>query len=110
MIYDCPFARHQNVSEITLVFKNAAAPGNCARIRFPWYVAGRRVKVVPQYALGFHLDAPPGSGTLLLGFAHERTVCFTVNCIGGAEKGVKANQGRELSAGGHEKWTGGIGP
>jgi hypothetical protein len=26
------------------------------------YVAGRRVKVVPRYALGFHLDAPPGSG------------------------------------------------
>jgi hypothetical protein len=34
----------------------------CARIRFPLYVAGRRVKVVPRYALGFHLDPPPGSG------------------------------------------------
>jgi len=32
-----------------------------ARIRFPLYVAGRRVKVVPRYALGFHLDPPPGS-------------------------------------------------
>ena len=34
----------------------------CARIQFPLYVAGRRVKVVPRYALGFHLDAPPASG------------------------------------------------
>jgi hypothetical protein len=33
-----------------------------ARIQFPLYVAGRRVKVVPRYALGFHLDPPPGSG------------------------------------------------
>ncbi len=33
----------------------------CARIRFQLYVAGRRVKVVPRYALGFHLDPPPGS-------------------------------------------------
>jgi hypothetical protein len=34
----------------------------CARIQIPWYVAGRRVKVVPRYALGFHLDAPTGFG------------------------------------------------
>ena len=34
----------------------------CARIQIPWYVAGRRVKVVPRYALGFHLDPPPGFG------------------------------------------------
>src|ERR1700686_4741370 len=27
------------------------------------YVAGRPVKVVPRYALGFHLDPPPGSGS-----------------------------------------------
>jgi hypothetical protein len=27
------------------------------------YVAGRRIKVVPRYALGFHLDAPPGFGS-----------------------------------------------
>jgi len=32
------------------------------------YVAGRRVKVVPRYALGFHLDAPPGFGAFRLGF------------------------------------------
>jgi hypothetical protein len=31
--------------------------------QIPWYVAGRRIKVVPRYALGFHLDAPPGSET-----------------------------------------------
>jgi hypothetical protein len=36
----------------------------CARIQISWYVAGRRIKVVPRYALGFHLDAPPGSGAL----------------------------------------------
>ena len=33
-----------------------------ARIQISWYVVGRRVKVVPRYALGFHLDAPTGSG------------------------------------------------
>src|ERR1039458_8082460 len=36
-----------------------------ARIQFQLYVAGRRVKVVPRYALGLHLDPPPGSGSLL---------------------------------------------
>ena len=35
----------------------------CARIQIPMYVAGRRVKVVPRYALGFHLDAQPDSGS-----------------------------------------------
>src|SRR5208337_5175930 len=33
-----------------------------APIQIQLYVAGRRVKVVPRYALGFHLDPPPGSG------------------------------------------------
>ena len=36
-----------------------------ARIQIQLYVAGRRVKVVPRYALGLHLDPPPGSGSLL---------------------------------------------
>jgi len=35
-----------------------------APIQIQLYVAGRRVKVVPRYALGFHLDPPPGSGSL----------------------------------------------
>ena len=43
-----------------------------ARIQISWYVVGRRVKVVPRYALGFHLDAPPGSGLLRLGFRAGR--------------------------------------
>jgi hypothetical protein len=34
-----------------------------APIQIQLYVAGRRVKVVPRYALGFHLDPPPGSGS-----------------------------------------------
>jgi len=34
----------------------------CVRIQIPWYVADRRIKVVPRYALGFHLDATPGFG------------------------------------------------
>jgi hypothetical protein len=32
-----------------------------ARIVFPLLVAGWRVKVVPPYALGLHLDPPSGS-------------------------------------------------
>jgi hypothetical protein len=32
------------------------------------YVAGRRVKVVPRYAFGLHLDPPSRSGLLRLGF------------------------------------------
>jgi hypothetical protein len=47
----------------------------CARIQIPWYVAGRRVKVVPRYALGFHLDAPPGFG----GFAFR--ILRVENCL-----------------------------
>jgi hypothetical protein len=42
-----------------------------ARIQFPLYVAGRRVKVVPRYALGFHLDPPPGSGTFAFRISRE---------------------------------------
>jgi hypothetical protein len=47
----------------------------CARIQIPWYVADRRIKVVPRYALGFHLDATPGSGVLLLGFGAWSIAC-----------------------------------
>jgi hypothetical protein len=39
------------------------------------YVAGRRVKVVPRYALGFHLDPPPGSEV----FAFR--IWRVVNCL-----------------------------
>jgi len=47
------------ITEIAIEYGN---PSCCARIQFPLYVAGRRIKAVPRYALGFHLDAPPGFG------------------------------------------------
>jgi hypothetical protein len=48
----------------------------CARIQFPLYVAGRRVKVVPRYALGFHLDPPPGS--VAFAFRISRRECCSL--------------------------------
>jgi hypothetical protein len=50
-----------------------------ARIRFPLYVAGRRVKVVPRYALGFHLDPPPGSGAFPFRISRGEE-CLPKNC------------------------------
>jgi len=43
------------------------------------YVAGRRVKVVPRYALGFHLDPPPGSGAFPFRISRGEE-CLPENC------------------------------
>ena len=46
----------------------------CARIQIPWYVAGRRVKVVPPWLpFGFHLDSPSGFGTFAFGISPTNT-------------------------------------
>lgn len=55
-------------------YRMSENPSFSARIRFPLYVAGRRIKVVPRYALGFHLDAPPGSGTFASRISRWKTI------------------------------------
>ena len=47
----------------------------CARIRFQLYVAERRVNVLlALLPSALHIDPPPGSGILLVGFRAGKTV------------------------------------
>jgi hypothetical protein len=49
--------------------------------RIQLYVAGRRVKVrIPPLPLNFHLDPPPGSRLLRLGFRAGRDFAAAENC------------------------------